>query len=472
MVQEDCFGSKERQPRVLLLPWLAYGHISPFLELARQLSCRGFTTYLCSTRTNLSSVQEKLRRRSYSSIKTVELQLPPIPELPPRYQATSSLPSHLMPLLKKAFDLSMPAFTDILRALNPECVIYDFLQPWAPMAASQLNVPAVLFLSTSAICFSYGLSMCEGRDENLISPFKTIHFLEHEVENNNRMLRSVANGMRDMDRVHRCVDQTKDAMFIRSSREMEAKFIDYLSLITAKRVITAGSLLNQRAVDHSASVPCKFTSWLGTKRNSSVVFVSFGTEYFMSKEEITEIAVGLELSDQNFIWAVRFVSEKEEDEGEMERQLPEGFTHRVEGRGMVVNQWIPQMEILSHPSTGGFLTHCGWGSLNEGIACGVPFIALPLHLDQPLNAKLVVGELDLGVDIRRERDGRFRREEVAEGIRRVMVGGEGERTRRKAKEMAKKMKEMDDGEMDLLVDEMRKIMASNEKGWSESGLLI
>ncbi|XP_031490033.1 UDP-glucosyltransferase 29-like [Nymphaea colorata] len=467
MVQEDLFRSKERQPRVLLLPWLAYGHISPFLELARHLSCRGFTTYLCSTHTNLSSIKEKLRQRSYSSIKTVELQLPSIPELPPKFQATSSLPSHLMPLLKKAFDLSKPAFIDILQALNPDFVIYDFLQPWAPLAASQLGIPAVLFLSTSAICFSYGRSRHEGHDQN-VSPFKTIHFLEHEVENNNRMLRSEANGIRDVDRVNQCVDQSEDVIFIRSSREIERKFVDYLPLVTGKRVITVGSLLNQEASDHSASLPCKFTSWLGTKRSSSVVFVSFGTEYFMSKEEITEIALGLELSRQNFIWAVRFVSE-EEEEG-MERQLPEGFMQRVEGRGMVANQWIPQMEILSHPSIGGFLTHCGWGSLNEGMGCGVPFIALPLHLDQPLNAKLVVGELGLGVEIERERDGRFRREKVAEGIRRVMVGGEGEKMRRKAKEMAKKMKEKDDGEIDVLVGEVRKMTSG--RGWKERGLQI
>ncbi|KAF3778028.1 Flavanone 7-O-glucoside 2''-O-beta-L-rhamnosyltransferase [Nymphaea thermarum] len=51
-----------------------------------------------------------------------------------------------MPLLKKAFDLSKPAFIDILQALNPDFVIYDFLQPWAPLAASQLGIPAVLFL--------------------------------------------------------------------------------------------------------------------------------------------------------------------------------------------------------------------------------------------------------------------------------------------------------------------------------------
>ncbi|GMP25029.1 hypothetical protein CsSME_00002084 [Camellia sinensis var. sinensis] len=56
------------------------------------------------------------------------------------------------------------------------------------------------------------------------------------------------------------------------------------------------------------------------------VFVSFGSEYFMSKEEIEEIAHGLQLSKVNFRWVVRFpMGEKVE----LEEALPKGFIERV-----------------------------------------------------------------------------------------------------------------------------------------------
>ncbi|KAK5818455.1 hypothetical protein PVK06_023392 [Gossypium arboreum] len=46
--------------------------------------------------------------------------------------------------------------------------------------------------------------------------------------------------------------------------------------------------------------------WLGKKEPGSVVLVSFGSDLFISKEDMEEIAMGLELSKICFIWAVRF----------------------------------------------------------------------------------------------------------------------------------------------------------------------
>ncbi|RXK35417.1 hypothetical protein M231_07321 [Tremella mesenterica] len=52
------------------------------------------------------------------------------------------------------------------------------------------------------------------------------------------------------------------------------------------------------------------------------------------------------------------------------------------GRGLIVD-WAPQVQVLSHPAVGMFLTHCGCTSLTETIVCGVPILALPFAADQP-----------------------------------------------------------------------------------------
>ncbi|GFS43027.1 UDP-glucosyl transferase 72E1 [Actinidia rufa] len=110
----------------------------------------------------------------------------------------------------------------------------------------------------------------------------------------------------------------------------------------------------------------------------STVFVSFGSEYFLSKEEMEEVAHGLELSKLNFIWVVRFPFV---EKIELQEALPKGFLDRLGNRGLVVEDWAPQAQILAHSSTGGFVSHCGWNSILESLKFGVPVIAMPMKYE-------------------------------------------------------------------------------------------
>ncbi|KAI7997041.1 Beta-D-glucosyl crocetin beta-1,6-glucosyltransferase [Camellia lanceoleosa] len=144
-----------RKIEVFMFPWLAHGHISPFLELAKTLSSRNFMVYLCSTAVNLSCIKRRLTENDADSIQLVELPVPTLPGLPPNCHTTKNLPPHLMPTLKKAFDWSSHNFSKILKTLKPDLLIYDTIQPWAPIIASKHDIPAVVFISTSATMTSY-----------------------------------------------------------------------------------------------------------------------------------------------------------------------------------------------------------------------------------------------------------------------------------------------------------------------------
>ncbi|KAL7183445.1 hypothetical protein ACSBR2_025785 [Camellia fascicularis] len=320
--------AKQSTISIFMFPWLAHGHISPYLELAKKLSTRNFKIYLCSTPVNLTSIKRKLSEKYLNSIQLIELHVPPFPDLLPLYHTTKDLPPHLMPTLKKAFDSTEPNFSLLLKTHKPDLLIYDFLQPWASVVVA-----------------------------------------EYEVEGKN---------------------------------------IDYLSGLIGKKIVPV--LLVQDCVDDNNA--SEIIGWLNKKKRRSIVFVCFGTEYFLSEDEIEEIAYGLELSGVNFVWFVRFSMGANTS---VEKAMPRGFIERVGERGMVVEGWAPQLKILLHPSIVGFVSHCGWSSVMEGMKFGSPITAIPIHLDQPVNARLVE-EIGIGMEAVRDKNGVLDRKNVAEVI--------------------------------------------------------
>ena len=57
---------------------------------------------------------------------------------------------------------------------------------------------------------------------------------------------------------------------------------------------------------------------------------------------------------------------------------------------IMIAQWLPQGDILAHPSVKLFVTHCGTNGQYEAVYHGVPMIGFPVFLDQFYNAKRLV----------------------------------------------------------------------------------
>ena len=126
-------------------------------------------------------------------------------------------------------------------------------------------------------------------------------------------------------------------------------------------------------------------------------------------------------------------------------ELPEGFEKRVktEGKGLVVRDWAPQLAILSHGSTGGFVSHCGWNSCMEAITMGVPMVAWPMHSDQPRNSVLMTEVLRVGLLIREwsQRDKLVMATTIENAVRKLMASEEGHGMRKTVEELAVVMRQ-------------------------------
>ncbi|KAM3200954.1 UDP-glucosyltransferase 29 [Capsicum annuum] len=434
--------SKKNTLSVLMLPWLAHGHISPFLELAKKLTNRNFHIYMCSTPINLSSIKKNITKKYSQSIELVEIHLPSLPNLPPQYHTTNGLPPHLMNTLKIAFEMAAPKFSKILRTLNPDLVIYDYNQPWAADSASSMNIPAVQFLTFGAAVVSMAIQISKDTEDKF--PFPEIYLHEYEMISLKEAVKESPSDKYSFDEALRL---SRDIMLVKTCRHFEGKYIDYLSNLVSKKIVPVGSLV-QESIDQDDHA--EIMQWLDKKEKNSTVFVSFGSEYFLSNEQIHAVAQGLELSKVNFIWVIRFPLGERIN---IRDALPEGFLERVGERGTVIEGWAPQATILQHPSIGGFVSHCGWSSFMESMKFGVPVIAMPMHIDQPVNARLVE-YIGMGVEAARVEDGKLQNEEIAKVIREVVVEDRGEAVRKKAKQLSDRMNAKGDKEIDGVVEEL------------------
>ncbi|CAN4114372.1 unnamed protein product [Withania somnifera] len=440
--------------RVLMFPWLAYGHISPFLNVAKKLADRGFLIYLCSTPVNLTSIMKRIPSKYSDSIELVEFHLPELPELPPHYHTTNGLPLHLNPILHKALKMSKPNFSKILQNLKPELVIHDVMHQWAGHIANEQKIPAVKFLTCCATVCSYFMNLL--RKPGVEFPFPAIYFTKSEQLKMSEMLSKSAKE-KEPDDVDPFADTNVEIMLMNTSTTLEAKYIDFLSELSNWKYVPVGSPVQDPITDDTDDM--ELIDWLATKEENSTVFVSFGTEYFLSKEDREEIAFGLELSNVNFIWVARFPKGEEQN---LEDALPKGFLERTRDKGRVLDIFAPQSRILNHPSTGGFISHCGWNSVMESIDFGVPIIAIPMHLDQPMNARLIV-ELGVAVEIVRDDDGKIHKGEIAETLKGVITGEIGEDLRVKVRDINKNLKSIRDEEMNTAAEELIQLCKNSNK---------
>ena len=143
-------------------------------------------------------------------------------------------------------------------------------------------------------------------------------------------------------------------------------------------------------------------------------------------------ADALESSSQPFIWVIQPNSGRSGPHG-LDSEVLFWFwiiclESKVGNRGLIIRGWAPQLLILSHPSTGGFLSHCGWNSTVEAIGRGVPFLVWPIRGDQYYDAKLVVSHLKIGYMISDYMSQMIKKEDIMKGIEKLM-GDEDIKTR-------------------------------------------
>ena len=224
-------------------------------------------------------------------------------------------------------------------------------------------------------------------------------------------------------------------MLCNTVEELEPEGVALLRKITGLRVWSVWrDSAGKRVTGKTPGVlPEACVEWLDAHPPSSVLYVSFGSQNSVSAPQMTALAAGLEAARRPFIWVLRPPVGFDVN-GEFRAEwLPEGFEERMggSGLGLLVRNWAPQLDILSHESVGAFVTHCGWNSVTESLRRGVPLISWPMAADQFYNSKMLE-EMGLCVELARGTEQRVSAEEVERVVSLVMGGEKGEEMRRNA----------------------------------------
>ncbi|CAK8533440.1 unnamed protein product [Lathyrus sativus] len=457
----------DKKPHAVLIPYPVQGHINPLIKLAKLLHLRGFHITFVNTEYNQKRLLKSRGSNAFDGFTSFSFETIPDGLTPTDGDADGDVSQDIFLLCKSIRKNFIKPFRELLARLDDSatsglvppvtCILSDNSMSFTIEAAEELSLPIVFFSPASACTFLSGLHLPTLFEKGLIplkdESYLTNGYLDAKVDCipglQDFRLKDLPDFIRIIDPNNSLLEFINEAaeralrasaMIFNTSNELESDVLNVLSTVLpcVYAIGPLSSLLYQSPQNDLASLSTnlwkednKCLDWLESKEPGSVVYVNFGSMTVMTPEKLLEFAWGLANSKQSFLWIIRpdlviggsvFLSSE--------------FMNEIKDRGLIAG-WCPQEQALSHPSIGGFLTHCGWNSTTESICAGVPMLCWPFFADQPANCRYICNTWEIGIEI----DTNVKREEVEKLVTELMVGEKGKKMRQKTIELKKKMEE-------------------------------
>ncbi|KAF2910774.1 hypothetical protein DAI22_11g126201 [Oryza sativa Japonica Group] len=247
---------------VVLFPFLAFGHINPFAQLARSLlAVGGVRVTFLSAAANVAHVET----RDHAACG----------------RPTAEVDADGAELLKLALDGTRPQVEALLARLRPDVVLFDFVTPWVADAARRLGVRSARFSIFPAVSGAYfmahgrGLYGARPTAEELASapegfppssPLSTVP--TYQAAHFTHIFTSFHGMPSTHDRSVACHNAC-DALVIRTCHEMEGPYIDYIAAQYGKPVLATGPLVPEPP---RGELEERFATWLSSFPDKAVVF--------------------------------------------------------------------------------------------------------------------------------------------------------------------------------------------------------
>lgn len=435
-------------PHVAILPSPGMGHLIPLVELAKRLVHQHnlSITFIVPTDGSPSKAQKSVLESLPSTINSTFLPPVSLIDLP----GDTKIETTITHTVKR----SLPSLRDVLKSLIAStrvvALVVDLFGTDAFDVAQEFNVSPYIFFPSTAMALSLFLYLpkldqmvsCEYRE--LEEPVKFPGCIPLHGKDLLDPLQDRKNDAYKWVLYHTKRYKLAEGIMVNSFVDLEEGAVKALQDPEPGKppVYPVGPLVNMDSgtsgVDGSGCL-----KWLDDQPHGSVLYVSFGSGGTLSLDQINELAIGLEMSEQRFLWVVKTPNDKVANatffsvhsQNDPFDFLPKGFLDRTKGRGLVVPSWAPQAQVLSRGSTGGFLTHCGWNSTLESVVNGIPLIAWPLYAEQKMNAVMLTENIKVALRPTSSENGLIERKEIANVVRSLMEGEQGKKVRSRMKDL-------------------------------------
>ncbi|KAL7208960.1 hypothetical protein ACSBR1_030659 [Camellia fascicularis] len=418
---ETTIKQQQQKPHIVIFPSAAMGHLIPLTEFAKRLVLtHNFSVTFIIPNFGFPIKSQKSFLDS-SMPKTIQvLYLAPPPPL-------ADVPSDADPafFVTTAMTRAVPALRDSLKLLTEStrlvALVVDVVGTDAFEVAREFNLLRYIFVPLCAMSLSLLLHLPKLDEEaqgysdykDIPDPIKIPGCLPIRGTQMVDMMQNRNTHFYKLSIYHTKRYNLADGIIVSSFLELEPgafnAFVGEEEDRSGKKplVYPIGPVLQTRPTSgNDDDVEC--LRWLDEQPCGSVLFAFFGSSETLSQEQLTELALDLEMSEQRFIWVLRSPAKdgasgvhynaqsinKDDDPFDF---LPKGFMERTRiGRlSLLVRSWAPQIQILSHGSTGGFLSHCGWSSILESLVNGVPLIDWPLFGEQEMHTEMLTKQFKI-----------------------------------------------------------------------------
>lgn len=437
------------EPHILAIPLPAQGHINPLMRLCKIMATHGFAV----TFVNVEAIHNRINdlndqaaaatnggsncklgmiRSAHIPVPGLDMVLDSKMSLQQFCNATENIAVAIEPLIERLGQEGRPVtciISDLFLSVSTQDVADKFNIPRIAFCTSSPSISLLRFyLSSGEISWEKSVAVRLEKPRGLFVeglPGLAAKIINHDMP-------TFKHGNEDATEfVYRFVNRQCEVAYARATSivvnsfdALEGLAMEILSSRTGKPVYGVGPLEEgDQGVSTSLwKEEAECLQWLEQQPAMSVLYVSFGSLAVLSDEQFQEILCGLQASRQRFLWVLRpGVVESPATAAELAR------TSTNTSLSYVV-KWAPQLRVLSHPSVAGFLTHCGWNSTTEAIACGVPMLCWPHTADQFFNAKYIVEEWKVGLrflaaDLQEK--GVVGRDEVQRVVTALVEGQEG-----------------------------------------------